>query len=374
MRGHPVWDARTRPTLPILQGDTVADVCVVGLGGSGLSAVLRLVRAGLDVVGLDAGRVADGAAGRNGGLLLAGTAAFHHDAARALGRERATTLYRLTLDEIGRILAEAPGAGRRVGSLRIAATDDERADCAAQEAAMRADGLPVRWYEGPEGTGLLFAGDGAFDPLRRCGILARRASGLGARLYERSPAVRTSGDEVRTPSGRVRCSAVVVAVDGRLERLLPELEGRVRTARLQMAATAPTRELPLPRPVYLRHGYEYYRRTDDGRIALGGFRDRGGHGEWTGDAEPTPAVQRHLDRFLREGLGVRARVTHRWAASVGFVEGVLPIAAQVRERVWAIGGYNGTGNVVGALLGRAVAERIVTGGSSVLRAFAGGDG
>ena len=87
--GTPGWDADPRvaswPGLPPLDGDTAADACVVGLGGSGLAAVEGLASRGLTVVGVDAGRVAAGAAGRNGGLLLGGTAPFFHDAVRDWG-------------------------------------------------------------------------------------------------------------------------------------------------------------------------------------------------------------------------------------------------------------------------------------------------
>jgi hypothetical protein len=41
-----------------LDGDRTADACVVGLGGSGLSADAALVERGLSVVGVDAGQVA----------------------------------------------------------------------------------------------------------------------------------------------------------------------------------------------------------------------------------------------------------------------------------------------------------------------------
>jgi len=34
----------------------------------------------------------------------------------------------------------------------------------------------------------------------------------------------------------------------------------------------------------------------------------------------------------------------------------VPISQQVRPGVWAIGGYNGTGNIIGSLLGRRVAR------------------
>jgi gamma-glutamylputrescine oxidase len=51
---------------------------------------------------------------------------------------------------------------------------------------------------------------------------------------------------------------VVVAVDGCLEDLMPELKGRVRTARLQMLATAPAPEVKFTLPVYRRYGYDYW--------------------------------------------------------------------------------------------------------------------
>lgn len=352
----PVWDDHDWTHLPHLEGEVRADVCVVGLGGSGLTAVGELLRRGVSVVGIDARHVAAGAAGRNGGFLLAGAYDFYHDAVERHGRERARRIYQLTMDEIRRIAAETPEAVRLTGSLRIADSDEEEQDCRAQLEAMRADGLPAEWYDGPEGRGLLIPTDGAFNPLLRCRILARRALQAGARLFERSPALDVRTGEVRTAEGVVRCDRVVAAVDGRLERLFPELRDRVRTARLQMIATAPTDEVRVPRPVYARWGYEYWQQLPDGRIALGGFRDAGGEGEWTDESDPSEVMQARLEAYLRERVGVRAPVTHRWAGCIGFTQTGLPLLEEVRPGVWVAGGYSGTGNVIGALCGRAAAE------------------
>lgn len=358
----PVWETGEWPGLPPLEGTLRADVCVVGLGGSGLAAVHRLLELGCSVAGLDAGIVAGGAGGRNGGFLLAGTAPFHHEAVRRYGRERAAGIYRLTLEQIARMARETPHAVRQVGSVRLSVSADEDRDCMAQLAAMRADGLEVEPYDGPEGHGLLFPRDGSYDPLLRCRTLAEQAIARGARLFEHAPATTIAGNLVRTPAGAIECGAVVVAVDGRLEQVLPELRGTVRTARLQMLATAPTAEVILPRPMYARYGYDYWQQLADGRIALGGLRDRGGDAEWTDAGEPTGEVQRMLEHLLRERVGVRAPVTHRWAAPVGYTESGLPVLAEVRPRVWATGAYSGTGNVPGALCGRLAAE-LATGGA-----------
>ena len=123
---------------------------------------------------------------------------------------------------------------------------------------------------------------------------------------------------MRTAHGSVHCSRVIVAVDGRLEQVLPELAPRLRTARLQMLATAPATEVDVPRPVYRRWGYEYWQQLPDCRIALGGLRDRAGDSEWTAEALVTDSLQRDLERVLRDRLHVTAPVTHRWAGVVGY--------------------------------------------------------
>ena len=85
--GTPVWgDPGRAPNPRPLEGEVAADVCVVGLGGSGLAAVGAALDAGASVVGLDAGPLGGGAAGRNGGFLLAGGSRFHHAAVAAWGR------------------------------------------------------------------------------------------------------------------------------------------------------------------------------------------------------------------------------------------------------------------------------------------------
>lgn len=356
----PGWDdadaRRGWTPLPALEGSQRADVCVVGLGGSGLAAVGELLRMGRRVVGIDCGAVGGGAAGRNGGFLLAGTAGFHHDVVATMGRERAVATYHLTLAEMDRMTSETPDLVRRVGSLRLAASDDERADCQRQLDAMHADGLPVAWYDGDAGVGLFIPTDGAFQPLARCRRLAGAAIAAGAVLFEQTPALEVSGHRVRSPRGTVECAMVIVAVDGRLTRLLPELAPRARVARLQMLATAPVHPIRWPQPCYSRFGYDYWQQLPDGRLVIGGYRDHHVEDEWTDADAPSDAIQSLLERHVRESLGVDAPVTHRWAASVSYTEDELPIFEEVRPAVWAIGAYSGTGNVVGSVCGRAVAR------------------
>jgi gamma-glutamylputrescine oxidase len=369
----PVWDRGDWTALPRLRGDCSAHSCVVGLGGSGLTLIAELLARSENVIGIDARDVGAGAAGRNGGFLLAGCYDFYHDAIRRHGHERARSIYLASMIEIERIRQEAPASVRRVGSKRLAATPAEVEDCRQQYEALRADSLPVQWHKGDDGEGLFLPTDAAFDPLTRCRTLATQVRADGARLFGQTPMLKLDGTRVITPHGVVHAERVFIAVDGGLELILPELTGRVRTARLQMLATAPVEADRIPCPVYYREGYEYWQQLPGGEIALGGFRDRGGPGEWSTDSTLSEPVQTALETFLREHLGVKAPITHRWAACAGYTETGLPVIEQVRSDVWALGGYCGTGNVIGALAARGVAAAAHDGDPSGVRLLLGAE-
>lgn len=366
----PVWDGDVRVPAARLDGDRRTAVCVVGLGGAGLAAVRRLRERDVDVIGIDAGPIGGGASGRNGGFLLGGAASFHHRMVAKVGHARAAAIHRATLAELDRMAAEAPRSVRRLGSLRIADTEEELEDCALHRDALVVDGIAVANYEGPEGRGLLLPDDGAFDPAATCRTEAARLVDDGAELYEGTRARRIEPRAVVTPGGTIGCDAVVVALDGGLDAVLPELEGRVRTARAQMIATAPVDEELFPRPVYRRWGYDYHQQLPDGRIVLGGFRDQGGDAEWTLRAVPSRSVQRLLDDNLRATLGVDAPVTHRWAGTIAFTDDGLPVIEEVRERVICCGAYSGTGNLIGRLAGRAAADLALDGTSDLAQLLA----
>ncbi|UQX87696.1 FAD-binding oxidoreductase [Jatrophihabitans telluris] len=364
------WDAdpvvAATARRPSLDTEVTADVCVIGLGGSGLAAVGEALRRGLSVVGIDAGRVAAGAAGRNGGFLLGGPAIAVHQAGAGWGIESALALYRETLAEI-RALSDllGPDVIRQVGSIRLAGLpgepettaeaadrEVESTDCDEQFRVLTHHGIAVERYDGELGRGLYLPDDAAMNPARRALALADLYGGH-ARLFENTPMTSVESGSVVTTGGRVNAGAIVIAVDGRLDLVLPELAGRVRTTRLQMLATAPVRPGRLPCPVYGRWGYDYAQQDPSGRIFIGGGRDRFAADEWTTDTDPTPDVQDWIETIAARFAGQPITVTHRWAASVGYTADARPLVTEVRPGVVACGGYNGTGNLVGPIAARA---------------------
>ncbi len=351
--------------LPQLDGDVATDACVVGLGGSGLAAVESLLDRGLSVVGVDAGRVAAGAAGRNGGSLVGGPDAYLHAAIDEWGEEPAVWLYRATLRELDHLAALVPEVVQRVGSIRLAGlpgdpdTSEEAADhglelqdCDRHEAALVRHGIAVERYDGSLGRGLFLPDDAAINPAHRAialaGMLSRRAS-----LHERTRVLNVDSEQVTTERGTITARVVIVAVDGRLDLVLPQLADRVRTARLQMLATEPVSPGRLHCPVHGRWGYDYAQQSADGRLFVGGGRDRFEADEWTTDAEPSEPVQQYVQHIAARFAGAPVSVTHRWAASVGFTRDGRALCTAVDDGVVALGGYNGTGNLVGPVAARA---------------------
>lgn len=369
MSTRPAWDddpiVASWVGLPVLDAAVTADVCVVGLGGSGLAAVDALVSRGLDVVGIDAGRTAAGAAGRNGGFLLGGPASFLHSAIESWG-EVAVELYRKTLEEIDSLEAKLGSSViRRTGSIRLAGlpgdTDDvELSDCRILARVLGEHGIAAETYDDELGRGIFLPDDAVMNP-------ARRALGLAsqllrrAQLFEHSPVTSIRSGRVDTRDRSVSAPFVIVAVDGNLDRIFPRLRGRIRTARLQMLSTEPVLSRRLPCPVYGRWGYDYAQQDSDGRLYVGGGRDLFADDEWTDSDEPTAAVQRHIESVARSMAGHPVTVISRWAASVGFTADGRPLCTTVDDGVIALGGYNGTGNLVGPVAARAAVEHLLDG-------------
>ena len=352
--GAAAWGRSTIELAPLPHPVPEADLYVIGLGGAGLSAVAEARRRDLHVVGIDASGVAAGATGRNGGFLLAGRADFFHRTVDAIGLEAAGAVYRLTVAEIRRMATETPDAVRTVGSWRVAADPAEEDDLIDHYTALRLAGIAATREATPWGAGVLLPDDAAFDPVARSTAVATALMAEGAALYIGRI------DDIGALGG-----PVVVAVDGGLETVVPEMAGRVRTARLQMLATEPTDEVSVPRPVYRRWGFDYWQQHN-GRVLVGGLRDSFEHDEWSSVAEPTEAVQQALELLLRDVVGVRrAAISHRWAGCSAFTSDTRPRCELVRDGVAVVGGYSGTGNVVGPLCGRAAVQLLFDGASAV---------
>ena len=354
----PYWLEEAAPPLPAGSLADEVDVAVVGAGITGCACALALAEAGRSVLVVDERRVAEGASGRNGGFALRGTAGAYDEVVAALGREQALALWQWTEAELSALVELGGDAVRRLGSLRLAADAEERAELRDEIEGLWADGLEAEWIDAPGGVldgrftaAIRHPTDAVLQPARLVRRLAGRAAAAGAGFVE--------GHRVRTLE-ELPARTVVVATDGYPSGLLGELEGLIVPTRGQVIATEPLEERLFEQPHYGRHGFDYWHQTEDGRLVAGGFRDVSLEREFTDQEDVTDEVQGALERFVRDLVGRELRVDHRWAGIFGLVLDFLPVVGEVpgSPGTWVAAGYSGHGNVLGFASGRLVARAL----------------
>ena len=364
MNDNSFWLDEARDRLSVQRFDGRAEVAVIGGGVTGCSAALTLAERGVRVRLHEAREIAGGASGRNGGFALRGATLPYDEARVALGAERARSVMELTERALDRLESLAGDAFRRVGSYRLAYDDAELAALRREHDALRADGFAVEWVDeltAPLDTlyrgAILHPDDGALYPARWVRRLAAHAAAAGADIREH--------DAVAVDD--VDADAVVVAADGFIPRLVPELP--VRATRGQVLATEPLDELRYDRPHYARGGYDYWHQLPDGRLVIGGNRDASFDTEDTDVEETTEAVQARIDALVEQLFGRPLAVTHRWAGIWGTTPDLMPLVGEVRDGVWVAGGYSGHGNALGLACGELAARAILGDRPSELEIF-----
>ena len=374
-----------------LDADVKVDVVIIGAGITGLAAALWLARGGARVAVLEARTVAAGASGRNGGFLLSGTSESYAAAITHLGRERARRIWSFSAanhamvrDLIDELVALGWECGyQRVGSMRIATSLAEMEEIAAGIEPLREDGWRAELVSAedlPAGLGrhgyvggAFFPDDAEMHPARFVRGLAWLATDAGALLFTESPVSSISVEEdiirVVAAGGAVRAQSLLLATNawsGDLGRQLgiSALEWLIMPQRGQMLATEPVAARIIPRPCYAEEGYQYWRQRPDGRLVLGGWRNRSLTTESVMDETPGEAVQEHLDRFLREALNLPdVRIEQRWAGIMGFSPDGLPLVGCVphSDGVFIAAGYTGHGNAMAVRAARMVADLMLNG-------------
>lgn len=409
--GHPIWaqdlDAGVR-SVPLPQGPL--DLAVVGGGFAGLSTAYHALERfpGLRVAVLEAGRIGDGASGRNTGMVGPGVGQSLPSLVQRVGLETARTLYLATLEAVATTLAIIRREGidceaRESGQILLARSHAARGRLRRQAELLSRLGLPHTALDDaqlsarlrqshPQGSdrdgpaALLFETAALVHP-------AKLAAGLAARVRARGGAV-CEGWRVRPPGAddpkrallalglenRVGARAsiaarrVVVATGGYTPSL-GLFRGRVVPLHLQALATAP---LPPEALEFLgwagREGvveasriFNYYRLTADDRLVFGGgtprYLWRGREGARSGE-RALASLERDLHRAFDGVPGAgRIAVTHAWTGVIDFVVDGLPSIGARRgdPRLLHLLGWCGHGLALSLAAGAWVADRLESG-------------
>ena len=237
--GPAAWNSilGARPSAPALSESRTADFVVVGGGFAGLTAARRLSQlvSGASIAVLEAGQIANGAAGRNSGFMIDLPHDLTSDDYAGSGDDR--TMIRLNRQAIGfardavseyqidRNYFDECGKVNGAASPRAQAHNDSYA---AHLASMDEHSEPLDAQQMHELTGSHHYTSGLYTPgtvvLQPAGYIRGLADGLqgaGVSIYENSPVTEIlkdgAGWVVKTNAGQISTPKVILSVNGHLE-------------------------------------------------------------------------------------------------------------------------------------------------------------
>ncbi|KPA19958.1 Gamma-glutamylputrescine oxidoreductase [Shimia sp. SK013] len=388
-RGVAAWNAilGPQPAARVLDANIVADFCVVGAGFAGLSAARRLRQLVPDarIVVVEAGRVAEGATGRNSGFMID----LPHDLASedyaGAGDDRqVTALNRKAIGFAAQAVAEfgiKADYFDPVGKVNGAAGDAGHGHNVSYAAHLATLGEPHKMLDAQqmrELTGSQHYVSGLFTPgtvmLQPAGYVRGLAGGLtaqGVDIYENSPviAIRKNDTswEVVTAQGAVSAGKVILGVNGHLESF-----GVAKGRLMQLFLFAMmTKELDAETRVKLGGADRWgltpsdpmgttMRRIDGGQ---GGHRIvtrtcavlRPGMRVRDGDlARARRVMTRKFDQRFPQVKGLE--MEHVWAGHLCLTLNGVAVAREIEDGVFSACVQNGLGTARGTLTGIAAAE------------------
>lgn len=371
----PSWYVASAPAFPDqpqLDGTETVDVCIIGAGFTGLSTALHMAERGLSVAVLEAHRVGWGASGRNGGQIGVGQRQDPEAVAKMADPGLARASWEIGRDaaDLVRDLVDRHGidCGLKSGLLYVNHRARYDAGSRAHAAFLRdeygadIEYLPpeeVRARLGAAGMsgGMSMPSGGHLHPLAFARGLARAATAAGARIFERTEATWLDGTRVIAATGEVRAERVVVACNGYLGGLLPEVAAKVMPINNFIIATEPLDE-GLARSLIRddaavadsRFVVNYFRLSEDRRMLFGGGESYG----WTFPRDIAGLVRPRMLALFPQLA--EARIDHAWGGTLAITPTRLPVWGEIRPGVFNASGYSGSGVALATMAGAVLAE------------------
>lgn len=389
---------------PPLQGDTEADVCIVGAGFTGLWTAYHLKQLDpeLRIVVLEREFAGFGASGRNAGWLSPLVPGNRRVLSRTAGsRDAGIRLQRRMLEAVDEVLdiirtERIEAAAIRSGNVVVARnraamqrlrnrlqSDRSWGFRADEGEELSAAGVAERIRVNGAVGGLFYPAVARVDPGGLVRGLAAVVERSGVEIRERSGVTAIEAGVARTASGAVRARAVLRCTEGYSASVASDPR-RIIPINSSIIITD-----PLPQSVWdeigwsrkelfsdAAHVFSYSQRTDDGRILIGGRGNPYRFGSGTGGrGEVDRATVSSLTGRLHAMFPATAEhgIAHTWSGVLGVTR---DWCASVRfDRSSGLGhaqGYAGHGVTSAYLAAKTLAENVLgrSGGDAEL-AWAG---
>ena len=359
-----------------LQGQAVADVCIVGGGYTGLSAALHLAQRGFSVILLEAHRVGFGASGRNGGQVGSGQRRDQDDLERMVGlpharrlwdmAEEAKALVRSLVADHAMPIIFYPGVAHACYTDREVSASHAYADLLRRDYEYdqleTLDRAGIRALIGSDAFrgGAIDRGAGHLHPLNYAIGLAQAAAKAGVRICETTlvDAVEPGPSPVvRAALGHVVADHVILACNGYLGGLEPKVAARVMPINNFIVATEPLGEQArdiLSEPVAVsdtKFVVNYWRLSEDDRLLFGGGESYGYR---------FPDILRTVRKPMLQIYPqlADARIDYAWGGTLAITMNRMPCFLRLGPNILSASGYSGHGVAMATLAGKVLAEAV----------------
>lgn len=373
------------PGYPALDSDISTEVCIVGAGLAGLSVGYELAKRGVSVVILEAGRVAWGASGRNGGFVAPGYALDTGAIIDKVGIDCGKRLYRYSQLGVQRLRQNIEAFSSRSFMGEGALVVSRHPDTANAQAEVRQSqdnfGEQVALWSRDRIREVLDTRryfDGVYNPhgfhihpLRYALDLATEFKRLGGQLYENSPAryreesqksANNSGlspsQKIAAGTGSVRAGQVIICTSGYDQGFYKPVSRSVLPVATHVAVTAPL-DNTLKNLVRTeasiadtRCACDYYRMIEQDRLL------------WGGKISTLRAPPGALDDIMRKAMAevypalAAVQIDYSWSGIVGYCQHKMPVIRKTGQQTWVATAFGGHGLNTTAMAGDLVASAI----------------
>ncbi|QEE46556.1 FAD-binding oxidoreductase [Rhizobium sp. WL3] len=369
--------ARDKRVRPALDGEHMADVCIIGAGFTGISAALELSEKGYAVIVLEADRIGFGASGRNGGQIVNGYSRDLETIAKRYGQDRADRLGEMSL-EGGRIIRERVAkygieCDLVDGGFFAAFTDKQVREMGEVRANWQKhghDGLEMvsrseveKYVKADRYVGgMIDTKGGHIHPLDLVLGEAAAAESLGAKIFEKSKVVHLdTGPQpfVCTEGGIVKAKHILVCGNAYMAGIAPKVTEKMMPVSSQVMATEPLDakliEELLPANYCVEDAnyvLDYYRRTADNRLLYGGGIGYGGQDP----KNLTGVIRPNMLKTFPQLKDVK--IDFAWSGNFALTLTRIPHMGKLSDTVYFSHGDSGHGVTTTHLLGKILGEAV----------------
>jgi gamma-glutamylputrescine oxidase len=378
IRSYYAASANPAPLREPLEGETTADVCVVGGGIAGCSTALHLAERGYKVVLLEGRRIAWGASGRSGGQAIFGFASGQDKLIAQVGHDAARQMFDISVEALDllreRVARHAIDCDLHWGQMHAAIKPRHESELKAWQEELAADYgyTSLRWLGRDElrsllateryTGGLLDTRSGHLHPLNYTLGLASAAATAGVRIFEGSSVTRFDpGDPVvvHTAAGRVRAKHVALCCNAYVDELSPKLRARIMPVGTYIVATEPLGQARIE--ALMRENLavtdvnwvlDYFRRSADHRLLFGGRVSYSG----LDPLNTERATRARMVKVFPQLADVK--IEYAWGGYVDITMSRAPDFGRLAPNVYYLQGFSGHGIALTGMAGRLVAEAI----------------